>query len=119
MRRRSTAKVEKGDDVMARIKWIVDITSSRADSYGNQYHMARFTRTCSGRSIVLYSNGPSNSKAVGRELAGGYQHLHVTESELGIRAFENRYEPIAYFDDCDPVEAAKIVKRLLDRRKTK
>ena len=102
---------------MARIKWIVDIVSSKLDFYGNKYHVARYTRTSSGRSIVLHSKGPSNSRAVGRELAGGYQNLHVTVSEIDIRVFENRYKPVTYFDDCDPVGAAKTIRKLLNRRK--
>tara|TARA_R110002167_G_scaffold308796_1_gene513604 strand:- start:675 stop:1061 length:387 start_codon:yes stop_codon:yes gene_type:complete len=46
---------------MRTIKWIVKTTSSYSDLNGNTYHFAQITRTSTGKTLAVETNGAENA----------------------------------------------------------
>lgn len=72
-----------------KIRFILDIYSSKADVYGNRYHVAQLTSTRTGRSVWFWTHSESNARvAVAHALdQRPSEFMHVTEQTLPIREF--------------------------------
>lgn len=85
-----------------KIKYHLDIITSKADKYGNSYTCYTITRNKDGKQVVGKGSTPSNLKSSVRELAGGdWSSFTYSEMEMPIREFNRLEKTRDYFGDCD------------------
>jgi hypothetical protein len=99
-----------------KIRFILEIVSSRVDRAGNTYHWARITSTATGRDLVISDiGGPSNARSHLRKFVPGldFGEIFSVESTLGVRdwkrsqALANGGRPI-YEHDLTPAMFAAL-----------
>lgn len=74
------------------IRFLIHTVSSRADVYGNRYHVATVTSTKSGRSFLVQNvGGEGNIPGLLREYGFEWNELNSTREELPIRQWNARY----------------------------
>ena len=68
-----------------KIRTIVEITSTKRDTYGNCYHVAKITNTANGKSFSTKAASGSNVEHILSVAFGGWREagIYMTEKDTG------------------------------------
>lgn len=93
-----------------KIRFILDIYSSKADVYGNRYHVAQLTSTRTGRCVWFRAHSEDNARHAFARALGQRpsEFMHITEQTLPIREFNRLVKRAPVIGDESAIQSERL-----------